>query len=316
MATWTNSGARLDSGDLIHTADAMDIATAIQRRNAILALGQQDYSGVLYDDQWIGASLLQYASSPPNLRSALTSLLTTRQHFMPAPGSYFSPTSAYWITGTGGNQLVAGTPGSGQTNIFQAINGTNTWTDPALTGQWVQATHFNEMRQFLETVIYGRWEFPIFWLVGIANFWDDPWYGGGIANDSGDRIDDLGYCSIRKVNGGVNEGLYDVTILSASIKMYVDIACTVELGLCNQSLLFSMPYQGWSSVTEFTSMGSCAAAPGSPGTISGSAVVAGIQAIINGAYPNFRAKRVDSGADLISLMSQVTVEFQLTVPPN
>jgi hypothetical protein len=296
----------------------MDIAAAIQRRNAVMSLGQYDYSGVLYDDVEIAASLLQYRSNPPNLRSALESMLTFRQYFMPAPGSWFSPEYAYWITGPGGNQLVSGTPGTGQTNIFQSINGTSTWTDPNLNGQWVKAVHFNEMREFIEKTIYGRWQFPIMWIVGIASFWEDPWYGGGIAHDVDpeESVDDLGYCSIRKERDGIIEGLHDVTILSASIKMYVDTACTVELGLCNQALLFEDPYQGWSSVTEFTSMGSCSSEPGSPGTISGAAAVAGIQAIIDGAYPNFRAKRVDNGIEWIGLMSDVTVEFQLTIPPN
>ena len=231
--------------------------------------------------------------------------------------------------------LVARNAGPGQVSLLNKLNGTEDWSDPALTaGQDpIRATHFNELRQALEWVRRGRWELPIYLSAGIfSSLPDTPWIGGSIANNGMDELRSIGFVRMRTADTPPL-GLTDATVRSSTIlELTTDVSCQVEVYHCLRPIDFTDDAPTWNEYDpsasaawsapggtgagDATYIGTLTLTAGTAGALSGAALVAAVQDMIDGAEQNFLVRRSDTGYETIAVSGRLIVEFELDGPPN
>jgi hypothetical protein len=341
---WTNANyqGRLTPG--AHWAklcDLQELAVAVNRRRLLAYQDQQDYSSVICEGAYVRRPPLAVAVQPPfdNFRAALIDDI-----LRPQPGGLGgeppSPSSMDWLWPVpGGDEnkvIVASNPQAGQVALFDKLNGGSDWTDATLTAgvSFLRAVHHNELRQAIEWISRGRWKTPIYFCGGIFSILPDaPWLSEAVANNGSDEVRNVGFAQIYCGDPEVM-GLTNATARGGSfVQLTVNHACTVELYRCHRPVRFVEWPPTWNEYdpgeslawaspgglgsADATYIGSAALAAGLPGTISGQGLTAALQAIVDGAQPNFLIRRSDTGDETVLITSaSVTVEFDLDAPPN
>lgn len=341
--SYGDANGRLTAGaDTVHLADAQEIASAIGRRQLLTYQLAHDYSSHLYAGASLRQSTLDFAAPPPfqDFRDALTlGVLAAPTGTM--GGQPPTPSSMEWLwpadDGDEGKVLVPGLapPEPGEVGLLDKINGTDAWTDGNLlagaTG--VRAVHFNELRQAVEWIRRGRWKMPIYWISGLMSLAPDlPYAGGAVVNTGTDELRSVGYAVFRG-SGSPARGLADVTVRSTSyVEVTADVDCTVELYHCLRAMDFQNWPATWNEYNPGTSsawatpggtgegdsvlLGSVALTASTPGQITGTALVSGLQNIIDGAEQNFLIRRTDTDWSSAAVDARVVIEFDLNWPPN
>jgi hypothetical protein len=218
--------------------------------------------------------------------------------------------------------------GAGQVSLFQKLSGTGTWTDPDLVpgSTGVRAIQWNELRQAVEFIRRGRWELPIRFFGGLSTLApDQPWLGEMIANNGADECRTVGPAFLFYEG----QGLSNVTVRPGSyIELTADIACTAEVHHCLRTIDYInwlpcwnaySPSGSWSGGIgpgDSTPIGSVALAANVPGRLTGAAVAAAMQAMVDGAQQNFLVRKSDESWDTIRVTGRIVVEFELNAPPN
>ncbi len=342
-ATWTNGNAqgRLEAG--IHRArdeDPAELAQAVNRRRRLVYLAEQDFSSQIGPLKLIRGSTLAGQSPPPfrSLRDAVTDEILS-----PAVGGLGgqppTPAAMDWlwpVAGPDENQiLVAREPEPGEVGLFEELNGTSTWTHAALTGGRIaiRAVHFNELRQAVEWIRRGRWLLPIYFSAGIFSpLPNTGWIGDSIANNRVDELRSIGF-ALARTEDAPPLGLTDVTVRPGSrIELTADTDCQVEVFHCLRRIDFVEDSPTWNEYDPSESaawdqpggtgagdaafIGSMSLSAGVPGQLSGSALSAAVQQMIDGAEQNFLVRRSDVGNETIGIAGELLVEFDVDSPPN
>ncbi|MHC4294738.1 MAG: hypothetical protein ACYSTL_04060 [Planctomycetota bacterium] len=339
--SWTNSTAqgRLDAGvHAVCLSDPQEISNAINRRLLLTYRSEQDISSKVLSGAYVKQSPIATDSAPPfdNLRWALS------QKVLYAPPGGFggeppTPTSMKWlwpIAGADENKIiVSGASGVGEDEVglFQKLNGTTNWTDPALTaGQAnVRAVHFNELRQAVEWIRRGRWKMPIYFSAGIFSLLpDNTWGGEAIVNEDGEEVRSLGFALIYS-----GSGLNNVTVRSSSkIELYADLDCSVGIYHCLRPLDFGstpnlptwnkyLPGNSWASPGglgggDSTYIGTVGLTAYEWGPYSGGGLTSALQGMIDGEEQHFLVRRADVGPYTVGITGRITIDFDLDTPPN
>jgi len=344
-AAWTNANAqgRLDAG--VHTVrlpDGQEIAAAINRRRLLTYQGEQNFSSHLNSSAFVKADTIAAASAPPfdDFRTALATKV------LAAPlgtrgGVPATPAAMDWLWPLAGDDedkiLVSGAGGveSGQVGLFQMLNGTDHWTDDALTGGRtdIRAVHFNELRQAVEWIRRGRWLLPVYFSAGILSVLPDtPWIGEGISNNGVDELRSLGFAVIR-TGDSPPQGLINVAPRSSSyIELTAEADCTVEVYHCLRPLDFVSDPPTWNEYDpdasaawstpgglgsgEATAIGTMNLTAETPGRLSNAALTSALQAMVDGAQPHFLLRRADTGSLTVAVTGSVSIEFDIDSPPN
>ncbi|MDY6913367.1 MAG: hypothetical protein SVT52_02770 [Planctomycetota bacterium] len=342
---WTNSNeqGRLDAAvHFIRISDAVELSVAVNRRYLLTYQNEQDFSSQLYGGAPVGSAAISSASAPPfdNLRDALA------EEILDAPagglgGDPATPSDMQWLWPEADDDedkvLVsgAGGVGSGQVGLFQKLNGTDHWTDPALTaGQTaVRSVHFNELRQAAEWIRRGRWTLPVYFAAGLFSpLSDTPWIGETIANNGANELRSLGFAILR-TDEESPLGLADVTVRASSfLELTADVDCTVEVYHCLRPVDFSGSPPTWNEYNpaasaawaspggtgqgDSTLIGSIGLSAGLPGSLSNSALAAALQAMVDGDEQNVLIRRGDTGWQTIAVTGRLVIEFDLDSPPN
>jgi len=336
-----NESGRVVAGEhFIKLTDVDEIINAINRRWRLTYRTCHDFSSALGSGQWISRELWSTATYPPfdNMRKWIS------YHLMAMPGGVLggeppSPGDMNWLwpinDGDENKIIVAGTPGSGQVNLFNKLNGTTGWTDPTLTAGVtdVRAVHLNELRQSIEWLRRGRWHLPIYFSAGILSWLPDTPMYAGLMNNGTDELRTLGFAFVRN-NENPPEGLVNLTARSTSKVVLVADGedCTVALYRCKRPIDFIddrptwneyLPQQdkAWSQAgglggDDAEYIGSVELTDGVEGKITGSSLASAIQAMIDGEPGNFTARRTDESDVTVDITGELIVEFDLDTPPN
>ncbi|MFB3894423.1 MAG: hypothetical protein ACE15C_20675 [Phycisphaerae bacterium] len=345
-ATWSNGNVagRLEGGvHRIRLGDADELAAAINRRRLLTYQASQDFSSFIHSGARARLGLVLGAAAPPfdAFRTALAgTVLTPPTGAM--GGSPPSPGAMEWLwplaDSDEGKVIISGASGlrPGQVGLFQKLNGTSHWTDPALTSgaSYIRAVHFNELRQAAEWLTRGRWVLPVYWAAGLFSPMPDAsWIGDAIANNGTDELRSAGFAIIRQPTGGETLGLANVTVRSSSsLQITADADCTVEIWRCLRPMDFIADPPTWNEYAPLSSLawsqagglgtgdatiiGSIELEAGVPGSLSNSALTAALRAMADGEEPNFIIRRADTGGATVAIGGQLTVEFDLEGPPN
>jgi len=329
-ATWDNGNAqgRLEAGShYASLSDADELAERVNRRRLLVYQNSQDFSSAVYSGAPVENDL------PTDLRSNMTGTIL-EPSVGGLGGSPATPADMDWLwpiaDADEGKIIVAGDSGvgAGEVGLLQKLNGTDHWTDSTLTAYetGVRAVHYNELRQAIEWIHRGKWELPIYFAAGIFSVLPDAqWIDEAIANNGSDELRSIGYALFTSSG----RGLVDVTVRSgSSLTITANKDCTVEAHHCLRPLLWASdqptwneyqpgPDKSWSTAGgvgagDSTLIGSVALTAGVPGSISNSALVSVLQAMVDGAETNFLLRRYDTGSETIDISGEVTIEFDLT----
>jgi len=343
--TWQNadgSGRVVAAEHFVRLSDAEEIAAAINRRRRLTYQGQQDFSSDVCSGAHVRRRTIDAALAPPydDFRESLA------EEILDPPagtqgGSPASPQEMVWlwpIAGSDENKtLVSGADGvgEGEVGLFQKLNGTSDWTDPALTpcGSPIRAVHFNELRQSVEWIRRGGWELPVYLSAGLFSpMPDNPWAGGHVANNGTDELRAVGFAILR-TEDAPPLGLTNVTVRTSSrLELLADTDCTVEVHHCLRPIGFTENLPTWNEYDpgaslawtlpgglgegDSTPIGSLALTAGVPGTLSNAALADALQAMVDGAEQNLLLRRQDTGPETIAATALLVVEFDLLAPPN
>lgn len=339
-ATWDNGNAqgRLDDGDhFVCLSDADELAERVNRRRLLVYQQSQDFSSAIYSGAPVENDLPANATAPPftNFRTNITGTIlepTTGG----LGGSPATPSDMDWLWPVAGADegkiIVAGDSGvgAGEVGLLQKLNGTDHWTDSTLTAYetGVRAIHFNELRQAIEWIHRGRWELPIYFSAGIFSILPDaPWISEAIANNGSDELRSIGYALLTPADAS-GRGLVDVTVRSGSaLTITASANCTVEAHHCLRPILWASDPPSWNEYQttannawstaggvgagDSTLIGSVALTAGVAGSVSNSALVSALQAMVDGAETNFLLRRSDTGGATIDISGKVSIEFDL-----
>jgi hypothetical protein len=343
--TWTNGNAQGRLVGAVHNvrlSDAQELCDAINRRRLLTYQNRQDFSSQVHGLAFVRAATVAAQEPPPfdGFRAALCQKVLT-----PSAGGMGgtppTPQAMRWIwplSGADENKVIVSGGsgvGEGEVGLFQKLNGTNHWTDATLTagGTSIRAAHFNELRQAAEWIRRGRWELPIYYAAGIFSpMPDTPWIGEAIANNGTQELRSLGFAVIR-TGETPPRGLTDVLVRAGSfLEVTADTDCTVQVYRCLRGLEFVADPPTWNEYDpgsslawsapgatgggDSTLLGSIDLTADEPGTLSGQAVTAALQAMIDGAEQNFLLRRSDTGYQTITVTGRAVIEFDLNSPPN
>ncbi len=343
--TWNNANAqgRLDPAEhWARLSDAEEIADAINRRRLTVYQGAQDFSSQVAAGEFVRRATLAAATAPPfdNFRDSLSETILSPVTGVLA-GEPPTPTAMDWLwpiaDADENKTIVSGSSGvgAGEVGLFQKLNGTTNWTDPAVTaGQThVRAVHFNELRRTVEWLRRGRWELPIYFATGIFSIMpDSPWVGDIIANNGVDEVRSLGFAVLR-TDDTPAKGLTNLTVRPAGyFELTADADCTVEIYRCLRPIEFVADPPTWNEYDpsasaawdtpggtgagDATLIGSLVLTANVPGQLSNAALTAALQAMADGAEQNFLVRRSDTGTNTVSIDGSLRVEFDLDTPPN
>jgi len=341
-ATWTNGNAqgRLEGGaHAVRDDDPAEAAAAINRRRRLVYLAEQDFSGQVAPDEPVRAAAVATQTPPPfrNFRDNLTD-----EVLCPAAGGLggepATPSAMDWlwpVAGADENKiLVASDPAGAEVGLLDQLNGSGDWTDADLAGgAAVRAVHFNELRQAIEWIRRGRWALPVYFSGGIFSMLPNtPWIGDCIANNGADELRSIGLVLARTADSPAR-GLVAVTALPATrIDVTADTDCTVELYRCCRAIDFTADPPTWNEYDPSASsawtapggagagdavfIGSLALTANVTGQLSNAALVAAVQALIDGAEQNILIRRADTGSQTIGVAAELVVAFEVDSPPN
>ena len=341
---WTNAdetGRVAPAEHAVRAADPTELAAAVNRRRRLVYLTGQDFSSQLGAGLPVRAATFDTQTAPPfdNLRDAIeTAILSPAVGGL--GGSPATPAAMDWLWPVAGAEenkvLVARNPASGQVGLLDELNAGD-WTDPTLVGpagrSGVRAVHVNELRQAVEWITRGRWRLPIYLPGGLLSILPGtPWIGGSIANNGTDELRASGFALIRTADDPPL-GIVGATVRPATaIAVTADTACQVEVYHVLRAIDFVADPPTWNQYDpsaaaawaspggagagDATLLGSLSLSAGVPGSLSGSAVAAAVQAMIDGAEQSFLIRRSDTGYETIAVTAELTVEFDLDSPPN
>jgi hypothetical protein len=218
-------------------------------------------------------------------------------------------------------------PAAGQVSLLEQLGG---WRDEDLSaGTPIRADHFNQLRQALEWITRGRWSLPIYFTAGLLSLLPDtPWLGGYIANNGTDELRNAGFM-LARTEEPRPRGLVGVTVREATrIELTADADCTVEIYSCVRGVDFVNDAPTWNCYApaasaswsapggtgggDGTLLGQVALLADEPGSITGPAVTAAVQAMLDGDSQNFLIRRVDSGYQTIAIDATAVVEFDIS----
>lgn len=324
-ATWTNGNTegRIKPGDIsVHRCDLRELTQAVNRRLVLTYQAGEDFSVALATSR-IGGALLR------NLRQII------EQRIVNVPAgtikqSPMIPESMKWlwpVADTDENKvIVTSSPGPGEVNLFQKLNGTAAWTDPSLAdGMPVRAVHVNELRQCLEWLCRARYVLPIEFGYGLFSiFPDTTWVGYGVANDGADELRSAGVAQLRSI---ANEslGLSNVTVRSGSVTVTTEADRALEFYRLNAAIDYDsperMPCWNWpwstpGALGDATLISTISTTAGTPAVISGAAMISALQAMVDGAPMNFLMRQADSDYAQTQFSADLTLDFDLNTPPN
>jgi hypothetical protein len=341
--TWTNgnaAGAVEAPGDRIHLTDATELAEAVNRRRLLTYQSAHDFSSHLAAEAFVRSATFDSAVAPPfeNLRAALdddvlSPPVGTLGGTPPTPGEMVWK----WPEADAdeGKTIVAGPAGAGEVSLFAKLNGSSGWTDATLTPgvSPIRALHVNELRQVVRWLRRGRWTLPVYFSAGVFSMMPDtPWLGEAIANNGSAELRSLGF-SLLSTDETPARGLVNVAVLDGTrLDLSVDTGCTVDVARCLRALAFvddpptwnehdPSASGGWDSpggmgAGDAAAVGSLALSAGVAGSLSGPAVTAAVQAMVDGAPPNWLVRRADTGSETVTITGELVVEFELNTPPN
>ena len=341
--SWTNGNAqgRLEAGEnFVCLSDASELASAVNRRRLLTYQTQQDFTSEIAAGKYVRRSTVAGASAPPfdNLRNSFDDKILS------APtgtlgGTPPTPAAMDWLWPVADSDenkiIVCGSPGEGQVGLFQKLNGTDDWMDPAIVAGTtpVRAAHFNELRQVAEWLRHGSWELPVYFAGGLFSVLPDtPWITDAIANNGTNELRAVGYAVIR-TGETPDRGLVNATVRSSSyLQLTADVDCSVEVYRCLRTIDFANDPPTWNEYDPSASaawatpggtgsgdsvfIGSMSLTADVPSQLSTSALASALQAMVGGAEQNFLIRRSDTGPETISIEVTLVVEFDLNSPPN
>jgi hypothetical protein len=342
---WQNADAAgrvLAAEHFVRLTDAEELAAAINRRRVLTYQQAQDFSSDVFSGARVRRRTVDGAVAPPydDFRRALAEKVldppTGTQGGTPP-----TPQAMTWLWPVADDEedktLVSGADGvgDGEVGLFQKLNGTTDWTDPALTPcvSPVRAVHLNELRQAAEWVRRGRWELPVYLAAGVFSVLPDtPWTGGQVANNGAEELRSLGYAVLR-TEGEPPLGLTGVTVRASSVlQLVADADCTVGVHHCLREIDYEQHLPTWNeydpehSLTwsqpgglgagDSTPIDAVSLTAGVPGELSGAALADALQQMVDGAEQSFLFRRQDSGPETVEVGALLVVEFELDTPPN
>jgi len=343
VPSWQNGNGqgRLQAGEhYVRLSDACELCDAINRRRLLTYQLQQDFSSQISPGKHVRRHELDGASAPPfdNFRDSLDDKILS------APcgtlgGSPPTPEAMHWLWPVAGSDenkvIVSGTPGGGEVGLFQKLDGTGNWTDPALVAGTtaIRAVHFNELRQVTEWLRRGSWELPVYFAGGLFSVLPDtPWITDAVANNGTNELRAVGYSVIR-TGETPDRGLMNLTVRSSScIRITADADCSVEVYHCLRSIDFVNDPPTWNEYDPSASaawttpggtgsgdaelIGSLDLTADVPAQLSTDELTSAIQAMVDGGEQNFLVRRSDEGSETIAIEAELVVEFDLNGPPN
>lgn len=341
MATWTNGtlGRLVGGTHRIRGLDVIELADAINRRRRLVYLAPDDFSGQAAAGLPVRAALIA---------TALGGAFTSFRHNVNAPivnaqagvlgGTPPTPAAMEWLwpvaDGDEGKVIVNGYGGigDGQVSLYRKMNGTDAWTDWALAAgeTFVRAVHVNELRWCLERLIRGRWRLPVYAGAGITSLLPDmPWLQGAIYNDGTDELRCLGSLVVRLDDPP--RGLAGVEVRpGTALWVTASENCSVEVYRCCRAIDFAAamptwltyaPGQSWQvpgglGAADAVYAGAVACAKDQPAALGGPGIEAAVQAMVDGAPQILLLRRGDAGPETIDVSAELSVAFELRVPPN
>lgn len=328
QAEWDNgSGGRLTGGqDWLRPSDAEEMLAAVNRRRLLT-----------FQDA-LAAALLPSATPLGMLRASLASDILQPPVGV-LGGDPVSPAAMVWLwpeaDGDEGKAIVGGAPGQGQVGLFDRLNGGAGWTDASVVGGHVRAAHWNELRQAAEWIRRGRWRLPLYLTGGLNSIVPDlAWFGGAVGRNGLGELRTCGFAWCTGISSsGEATGLRDIDVLNASrIEVTADCDCELGVSRCMRAIDFVNDPPTWNQYApasggdwetpggwgngDAESIGTIQALSGQAAVLTGAAVAAAFQAVVDGAQPNFAFRRLDDGPETVSLMAWLEVEFELRSPPN
>jgi hypothetical protein len=341
--TWSNAdtaGAVEPATHAVCLSDAAELAAAVNRRRLLSYQTEHDFSSHVASGAFVRSATFDSAVAPPfeNLRSALAeSILTPPVGTL--GGTPSTPGEMVWLwpeaDADKGKTIVTGPAGAAEVNLFERLNGGSDWTDAVLTPgvSPFRAVHVNELRQVAAWLRRGRWTLPVYFAAGIfSTMPDTPWLGEAIANNGGDELRSLGF-ALLTTDETPARGLTNLTVRSGTrLDLTSDADCTVAVSRCLRPLDFSGDPPTWnehdpsasaawsmpgaSGVSDAESVGTVALTAGATGSLGGAAVASAVQAMVDGAPPNWLIARSDTGSETVAITGELVVEFELDTPPN
>ena len=155
------------------------------------------------------------------------------------------------------------------------------------------------------------------------------WVGGMVGRS---QAGELRTCGFAKFLGpgaaGQEPGLRGVDVLEGSrIEITADCDCDLAVYRCTRAIDFANDPPTWNQYAPAGAgawsapgglgeadaewMGQIHATSGQVASLGGEGVTAALQAVVDGALPNFTLARVDSGPETVGLTVFVVVEFDL-----
>jgi hypothetical protein len=142
-----------------------------------------------------------------------------------------------------------------------------------------------------------------------------------------DEVRSIGFALMRPADAS-GRGLMDVAVRSgSSLTITVDKDCTAQAWHCLRPIMWASDPPTWNEYQpnankawttpggtgagDATLIGSVALTADEPGSISSSALVSALQAMVDGAETNFLLRRADTGSPTINISGEVTIEFNL-----
>ena len=351
---WTNadSNGRVDSTCYHGRGDLDEIAAAINRRRLLVIQEPWDYDALLDVRPYVSQYVIDDSTESPAADNALNFRQAVIDRILlAAPGrdTYYvpsNPSSLAWLwplADADENKTVVtwlGSPSPTQVGLFNRLNGSPGWTDPAIVANAThtspaRAVHINELRQALEWLRRGRWVLPMYWNVGLFTGMPNvPWFGSLLTYDGTSEARALGV--VRPHIGP--RGLHGVRAIAASVSITFSAACVVEMRQVLRSISFDDDWPTWNhyrgdSGLPWSQPGGCGA--GDSEVVFGPAPVsAGVPLVIDGANggsgwlptwqsvldqdssPFFLLRRLDAAAGLVDILSaSLTLTFELDSPP-
>ena len=337
---WTNadpSGRVVPGEHVVRLSDPAEIAAEINRRRRLTYQPEQDFSGHLAPGERVRRLTFEGATAPPfdDFRVSLNDRVLTP----PAGtmgGSPPTPTSMAWLwpepDADEGKIIVPGDGGvgDGEVGLTRKLNGTCAWTDPDLgpPPRRVRAVHVNELRQAVEWLRRGRWDLPVYFACGIFSALPDtPWVGDLLANNGTHELRCVA-TAVLSADASPVLGLTDVSVRDAArLEVTADADCVVEARRCLRAVDFAGDPPTWNEYAPGASagwsapggagagdaelIGSLTLTAGQPGELTGPALTAALQAMIDGAEQNFLFRRADAGPETIAVSGRLVVEFDL-----
>lgn len=338
-ATWTDGPRLAPAGPFVRDDHFLELAAAINRRKALAYQGPYDYSGLVGPQKPVRTTPLAAGMAPPvtNLRGALLSDV-----LLPPPGllggAPSSPTSMQWLWPVAdadeNKVIVPAQAGSGEVNLLTKALGYSTWRDSVTAGRsGIAAPDINELRACLERITRGRWRMPLYMSAGmLSSMPDTGWPGGYIANVGPAELHGVGFACLRSPTAP-QLGPSGVSVRpSSSLAITADVACQVQVYRCLRPIDYGDNLPSWNCYDptgghawttpggtgsgDAVLIGSVTCPAGGVGTLTGASLAAALQAMTDGAEPNFLFRRNDVAAGTVYLEQDLTVEFDLLSPPN